>query len=60
MADAQMAIARWYDFADWQRLEEYVDAVKRNGSPVARFEAGVEAVIDGDVGALRELLGDRS
>jgi hypothetical protein len=58
MADAQMAIARWYDFADWQRLEEYVDAVNRNGSTVARFEAGVEAVINGDVGALRELLRD--
>jgi hypothetical protein len=58
MADAQMAIARWYDFADWHRLEEYVDAVKQQGSPVARFEAGVEAVIDGDVDALRGLLRD--
>ena len=56
MTDAQLAIARWYDFADWQRLEEYVAAVTQEGSPVANFEAGVEAVIDGDVETLRALL----
>jgi Ankyrin repeats (3 copies) len=56
MADAKLAIARWYDFADWQRLEEYVGAVTQEGSPVAHFEAAVEAVIDGDVENLRSLL----
>src|SRR5262245_38987869 len=55
-ADAQIAVARWYDFADWHRLEEYVDAVTRDGSPVARFEAAVEAVIDGHVKTLSDLL----
>jgi len=56
MADAQMAIARWYDFADWQRLEEYVDAVTRDSSPVQRFESAVEAVIAGNVDGLSTLL----
>jgi ankyrin repeat protein len=56
MADARLAIARWYDFADWQRLEEYVAAVTQNGSPVAQFEAAVEAVIDGHVDVLGALL----
>ena len=54
-ADAQLAIARWYDFADWRRLEEYVAAVTREG-PVARFEAAAEAVIDGDLETLKRLL----
>ncbi|HXI28687.1 MAG TPA: hypothetical protein VNG89_09695, partial [Vicinamibacterales bacterium] len=55
-ADAQLAIARWYDFASWDALAEYVGAVTRDGSPVHRFEAAVEAVIDGDVAALRSLV----
>ena len=53
--DASLALARWYDFADWPRLVEHVAAVSRPG-PVARFEAAVEAVIDGDIPALRKLL----
>jgi ankyrin repeat protein len=55
-SDAQLTIARWYDFADWRRLEEYVDAVTDDESPVAQFEAAVEAVIDGQVDALASLL----
>jgi ankyrin repeat protein len=52
LADAQLAIARWYTFADWARLGEYVEAVTRDDSPVYRFESAVEAVIAGDVAAL--------
>src|SRR5262245_36086540 len=55
-SDAQWTIARWYDFADWSRLEEYVAAVTQNGSPVAQFETAVEAVIDGHVDVLARLL----
>lgn len=54
--DASLALARWYDFADWQRLTEYVEAVTTPGSPVACFEAAVEAVIDGDIATLTKLL----
>jgi hypothetical protein len=53
--DASLALARWYDFADWPRLVEHVEAVSKPG-PVARFEAAVDAVIDGDLPALRKLL----
>ena len=53
--DASLALARWYDFADWPRLVEYAEAVAKPG-PVARFEAAVEAVIDGDTATLRKLL----
>jgi ankyrin repeat protein len=55
--DARLTVARWYDFQDWSRLAEYVEAVRRDGSPVQIFEAGVEAVIDGDVTILSSLLG---
>ena len=57
LADAQLTIARWYDFKDWARLAEHVDSVRQDGSPVHLFESGVEAVITGDLDALRSLLG---
>jgi len=56
LADAQLAIARWYDFESWPRLAEYVKAVTQEGSPVSKFESAVEAVITGDVARLQSLL----
>ncbi|HMF98557.1 MAG TPA: ankyrin repeat domain-containing protein [Vicinamibacterales bacterium] len=56
IAAARLAIARWYDFESWDALAEYVEAVTQDGSPVHRFEAAVEAVIDGEIGSLRSLL----
>ena len=54
--DAQLIIAHWYAFADWQRLTEYVAAVTVNDSPVLQFEAAIEAIISGDAEILRQLL----
>jgi ankyrin repeat protein len=56
--DARMALARWYDFLDWQSLSDYVESVRQPGSDTARFERAVEAVIDGDLDTLRALLGE--
>jgi ankyrin repeat protein len=57
-ADARLALARWYCFQDWRRLAEWAHAVAQAHSPVALFEAAVEAVIDGDVPALEHLLSE--
>lgn len=54
--DAQLGLARWYDFLDWNRLIDYVEAVRQPGSRMHRFERAVEAVIDGDTATLRGLL----
>ena len=54
--DARSIIARnhhferWDDFARWQTLRATA------GSPVARFEAAVDAIVDGDGENLRRLL----
>src|SRR5438128_1861163 len=56
LADAQLTIARWYDFQSWQTLAEYVADVNRDGSPVCQFESAVEAVITGDLATLESLL----
>jgi ankyrin repeat protein len=55
--DARLALARWYEFQDWPRLEEYVASVQQPG-PIARFERAVEAVIDGDIATLKRLLAE--
>ena len=58
VADARLATARGYDFADWDRLAELVESVRDREAPVARFEQAVESVIDGDIEALRKALVD--
>jgi ankyrin repeat protein len=55
-ADARLATARGYSFQGWERLAEWVEAVARDGSPVARFESAVEAVVTGDLPGLERLL----
>ena len=56
LADAQLALARWYDFQNWPALAAYAAAVVVAGSAVCRFESAVEAVISGDLPALEALL----
>ena len=55
LADAQAVVAPEYSFETWADLAEFAGAVRRAG-PVARFEAAVEAVVAGDVTALRTML----
>ena len=55
IADARLAVARWYDYQDWSRLGEHVSAIEAGG-PIARFEGAVEALIDGDAASLSHLL----
>jgi ankyrin repeat protein len=53
--DARLAIARYYDFADWASLVAWVEAVAQDG-PVFEFEAAVEAVVNGDRTTLQDAL----
>src|SRR5258708_5209853 len=53
--DAQLVVAHEYGFDSWADLAEFTDAVRRDG-PVERFEAAVEAVVSGDIAALRSML----
>ncbi|HET6203577.1 MAG TPA: ankyrin repeat domain-containing protein [Planctomycetota bacterium] len=55
VADAQVVVAQEYAFERWADLAAFVDAVRRGGA-VDRFESAAEAVVEGDVAALRALL----
>jgi hypothetical protein len=56
IADAQLTVARRYNFKTWQSLSDYVAAVTTPGCSVFQFESAVEAVITGDVPTLETLL----
>jgi hypothetical protein len=58
LADAQTVIARWHGFASWPKLAKHVATLRQEGSPAWQFEAAVEAIITGDVAALKRLLRD--
>jgi len=51
LSDAQLALARWYSFDNWEQLAKY--AADAPGNP---FEAAVQAIITGDETALARLL----
>jgi ankyrin repeat protein len=54
-ADAQLTLARMYSFADWASLAAHVQSVAADLS-IHRFEAAVDAVVQGDAAGLRSLL----
>lgn len=54
--DARLTLARCYCFQDWSRLAEFVSDAAAPGSAVSRFEASVEAVIDGRLDELAHWL----
>jgi hypothetical protein len=55
LADAQLALARWYSFQDWPALADYVHSVHQD-SAIFQFESAIEALIAGDSETLKSLL----
>ena len=53
--DAKLALARWYDFYDWSKIEEHVAAVAADPR-VHRFECAVDAIVSGDAATASRLL----
>ena len=54
--DARAIIARAHDFESWDQFAAFADAMKDARSPVAQFEAAVDAIIVGDIATLEGLL----
>src|SRR6266700_3647245 len=47
LEDAQLIVARWYQFESWQKLAEFSEAAATENSPAWQFESAVEAIITG-------------
>jgi len=56
MDDARTAIARGYDFAGWDALAAFAEAIARRDPGVFPFECAVDAVVSGDAATLSGLL----
>jgi ankyrin repeat protein len=56
LADAQLVIAREHGFESWPKFAKLIKELGRENSPVSIFEAAADAVINGDIPALENLL----
>jgi hypothetical protein len=61
LSRAQLFIARLHGFESWPKFTKHLEARRRIGSPVSRFESAADAIVTGDLAALERLIGkDRS
>jgi ankyrin repeat protein len=58
LADAQLFLARAHGFASWPKFVKHLQALTRSNSPVLRFEEAVEAIVSGDLPALKKLVSE--
>jgi ankyrin repeat protein len=56
LADAQFLIARAHGFGSWPKFARHVDALQHAGSADSKFEQAADAIVSGDIDALRWLL----
>lgn len=56
LADAQWVIAREHAFESWPRFVKHIQMLARTDSPVSRFECAADAIVAGDLAALKRLL----
>ena len=56
LADAQCVIAREHAFESWPRFVKHIQELVRTNSPVSKFELAADAIVSGDVMALKDLL----
>jgi ankyrin repeat protein len=56
LADAQLVIARLHYFESWPKLVQHIEALQAHDPRVMRFESAADAIIAGDIPALRALL----
>jgi hypothetical protein len=55
LTNAQFVIARSHGFLSWPKFVRHLEGLAKN-SPVARFEAAADAIINGDIETLQRLL----
>lgn len=56
LAGAQFVIARSHGFASWPRFAEHLEQLPRRNSSTSQFETAADAIVSGDLQALKALL----
>ena len=58
LTDAQLFVARGHGFASWPKFAKHLEALARANTPVSKFEAAADAIVCGNLAALKNLLHD--
>ncbi len=56
LTGAQFVIARSLGFTNWPRLVKHLEEMKQRASPVSEFEAAADAIVNGDLKTLKDLV----
>ena len=56
LSEAQLVVARLHGFESWPRFVRHLEGGRQADSPTAQFEAAADAIVTGDLAALRSLL----
>jgi hypothetical protein len=56
LEDARLALARWYDFRDWEALVNYAKGMEARTAGIYEFEVAAGAIITGDSEELARML----
>jgi len=56
LTSAQFVIARSYGFESWPKFSKHLEALARKSTSISRFEAAADAIVSGDIAALKRLL----
>jgi ankyrin repeat protein len=56
LSDAQLFLARLHDFVSWPKFAAHVEALAHASSPDSEFEKAADAVVNGDLDTLTEML----
>lgn len=59
LADAQHVIARGHHFDSWRKMLAYIETMERADPLVLRFENAADAIVSGNIDALRAMLDER-
>jgi hypothetical protein len=59
LSDAQFVIARSHGFEGWPKFVRALEALEIAGSSDGKFEAAADAIVSGDVAALKRLLDEK-
>jgi hypothetical protein len=60
LSDAQLVLAREHSFESWPKFAKCVQELSQANSPFATFERAVDAVVNGEVTVLEEMLRQNS
>src|SRR5262247_2629030 len=56
LTDAQFFVARGHGFASWPKFAKHLEGLQRSDSPISKFEAAVDAIVNGDAASLETIL----